>query len=196
MLVTVPSLSGLPVPSVEASVNDALGAVGIEAVGQFLAAIEDADNYGFGSDLVVGYEARTVHPSVASFRFTHYVYFDGAAHGISAVSTLTFDLRTGRTLGLPELLVGDSAPTALSILVAAHLRDEYYAGDPTEFSAWVPDTGALSVSRFALGPTGIEVSFDQYEVGPGAMGPVTVTVPYEELGILINPEGPIPEIRG
>ena len=196
LLITIPAVSGLSDPAAEATINNELAAVGNDAAGGFLTDIEDADNYGFGNDLVVGYETRALHPTVASFRFNHYVYFDGAAHGMSAISTLTFDLTTGRILTLPDVLIGDSAPTALSILAAAHLRDDYYSGDPAEFAAWVPETGTLDVSRFALGPAGLEISFDQYEVGPGAMGPVTVTVPYEELGVLINQEGPIPVIRG
>jgi hypothetical protein len=40
-------------------------------------------------------------------------------------------------------------------------------------------------------PDGLLITFDTYQVGPGAAGPQQVNVPYNALGSVINSQGPL-----
>jgi hypothetical protein len=35
------------------------------------------------------------------------------------------------------------------------------------------------------------ITFDTYQVAPGASGPQTIPIPYSELQAVINPQGPL-----
>lgn len=49
-----------------------------------------------------------------------------------------------------------------------------------------PDS-VLIPEYFALGPTGFEFSFHELEVGPAVVGAPTVSVPYDAIGVYLNP---------
>ena len=87
------------------------------------------------------------------------------------------------------MLIPGSAP-AVASLVDQHLIDDLYGGDVAEASSWLPVIDPAILDAWVVSADGLEFSFDQYEVGFGAMGSPTVIVPWSELGAVIDPAGP------
>jgi len=190
--VTLPVVSGVPAP-VAAAINGAIG----DAVLGYPIAFRDEilggdlppEGVGVASELVLGYTATAVTADVLSLRYDLYVYYQGAAHGISGIFSTTFDPQTGSLLDLADVLVPGTAP-AVAALVEQHLIDDLYAGDVAEASAWLPVIDPAILDDWVVAVDGLEFSFDQYEVGFGAMGSPTVLVPWSELAAVIDPTGP------
>jgi hypothetical protein len=194
----LPRITGLADAGVQARVNDRIRQEVQGKVDFYREAFEDTDYFEDlpASEMGLGSEATLVNDRVLSLRFDEYWYFSGAAHPDDDRWTLLFNLETGDEYSLPELLSADSAPLALLTLVEQRLVDDYYEGDIEGLRAWIDLTEQLEFGFWALTPTTFDVSYGKYTVGPGVLGSVTVSIPYDELGALINPEGPIADLVG
>jgi hypothetical protein len=190
--VTLPVVSGIPAPAA-AAINTAIG----DAVLGYPTAFRDEilggdplpDDIGTTSEMVLGYTAAAVTADVLSLRYNLYIYYQGAAHGMSAIFTTTFDPQTGALLDLADVLIPGTAP-AVAALVEQHLIDDLYGGNVADASAWLPPIDPPLLDAWVVSADGLEFSFDQYEVGFGAMGSPTVIVPWSELTAVIDPAGP------
>lgn len=190
--VTLPVVSGIPAPAA-AAINTAIG----DAVLGYPTAFRDEilggdplpDDIGTTSEMVLGYTATAVNADVLSLRYNLYAYYQGAAHGMSAIFTTTFDPQTGALLDLADVLIPGTAP-AVAALVEQHLIDDLYGGNVADASAWLPPIDPPLLDSWVVSADGLEFSFDQYEVGFGAMGSPTVIVPWSELTAVIDPAGP------
>ncbi len=190
--VTLPVVSGVPAPAA-AAINTAIG----DAVLGHPTAFRDEilggepppDDMSTASEMVLGYTATAVTADVLSIRYNLYLYYQGAAHGMSGIFTTTFDPQTGALLDLADVLVPGTAP-AVAALVEQHLIDDLYGGNVADASAWLPPIDPPLLDAWVVSADGLEFSFDQYEVGFGAMGSPTVLVPWSELGAVIHPDGP------
>ena len=190
--VTLPVVSGVPA-SVAAAINTAIG----EAVLGHPTAFRDEilggepppDDMGGTSEMILGYTAMAVTVDVLSLRYNLYLYYQGAAHGMSGIFTTTFDSQTGALLDLSDVLIPGTAP-AVAALVEQHLIDDLYGGNVTEASSWLPPIDPPLLDAWVVSVDGLEFSFDQYEVGFGAMGSPTVVAPWAELAAVIDPTGP------
>lgn len=67
---------------------------------------------------------------------------------------------------------------------------EYLGYEPLNCFSSVTDT-----SRFHLTGTAVVLRYSRYEIAPGYAGAVSVTLPYEKLASVINPNGPLGRIR-
>jgi hypothetical protein len=74
--------------------------------------------------------------------------------------------------------------------VGDHVLNDLYAGDVDMYDSWVPGVTPDMLEHWVVSADGIEVSFDPYTVGPGAMGAPTVVVPFSELAGIVDPAGP------
>ena len=88
-------------------------------------------------------------------------------------------------IGLDDLLVdGDSRAKLLSH-VRAGLLEDYFGDDADAFSLWTGNLTPGDLDQVALSPVGLEVWFDELEVGPPDLGMPVVAIPYANLvGIL------------
>jgi len=127
---------------------------------------------------------------VASFRLQANGYIAGAAHGFTRFRTLTFDLTTGKRLTLPDLFRS-------GVDYLGWLAHESLAQLQARPEIWDPQTapGGLSpvdehFAHFVLTPAGLDIVFDEYQVGPYAIGTPHVTFPYAQLRPLLAP-GPL-----
>ena len=131
-------------------------------------------------------------PQVFSFAEDLYVY-SGGAHGISQRIGVTLDTRTGEILELSGVV---SDREALAEYVIDSLEEQYGSQDllfegwkdtvwneiheVSYAEAWGLDVDGASMRlAFALSPSAMEVYFAPYEIGPYAMGTITVEVPYD-----------------
>ena len=122
-----------------------------------------------------------------SFKFDFSFYADGAAHpGMNSI-TLNYDLGQGRELALGDLFTTDSSYLQkISEYCLAELRKQPYADVFTETGA---EPTFENYRNWNITAEGLLITFDAYQVAPGAAGPQQVMVPYGELTSLINPQG-------
>ncbi len=111
-------------------------------------------------------------------------------------TTLMMDLTSGTAIGLDEIVVGAERREALLALVGAGLLDGYFDGDTEAFSLWAGDLEIGDLDQVALTPEGLEVWFDELEVGPPDIGMPMVAIPYDDLTGILEAAGPATVFRG
>ena len=121
-------------------------------------------------------------------------YTGGAHPGLYHVP-LNLDFTTGQVLQLADLFTPGSNYLGLIAQIAtADLKGreaifqeqlETYAGpNPDNYRLW------------ELGPDGLWIVFDPYQVAPWAAGPQFVLIPYEDLAGILDPGGPLGNLAG
>lgn len=142
-----------------------------------------------GSTLDVKYTLVSQINDLWSFKFDLYFYSDGAAHPGQNSVTLNYDLGQGRELALSDLFL----PNSNFLEVIAN----YCIGELKKqpFADVFTDEGARPTTEnyrnWNVTPDGLMITFDAYQVAPGAAGPQIINVPYSELQNQIDPNGPL-----
>lgn len=109
-------------------------------------------------------------------------FYGGGAHPSSFVVTYTFDLSVGQFIDPTQ--IGDDPETfrtaAAELLIqhAESLGEEYTAGFWNDYQEIISRWNETAV---LFDEQGMTVIFSAYELGPYAMGPVELTLAYEEL---------------
>lgn len=121
-----------------------------------------------------------------TLEITSYTY-QGGAHGSPTAAVATFDALTGKKLGWSDLVKDKAAFKALAEKKFRETRTDLFSPtdglEPYEFDATMPFESA---QNFGLVEDGIYLHYLVYEVGPYAIGPTQMTIPYEELGNMIK----------
>lgn len=142
-----------------------------------------------GSSLNVTYTLLGQRGDVWSFKFDFSFYADMAAHPGLNSATLTVDLAQGGELALADLfLPGSNFLEVISTYCKEELQKQTYAD-----SFWLDGANPTSENYRLWNVTsdGLMITFSQYQVAPGASGPLTVIVPYSALAAIIDPNGPL-----
>ena len=136
------------------------------------------------STLTVSYKLSPPQEHYVSLLFSVSEYIAFSAHPNIYVRTGTFDLRTGRNVPLADLLADGSSFKKLSDLARTKLsaKNEIPADWAKEGAS--PDDG--NYRNFTLEKLGMIISFNPYQVGPGALGIVTVPLTWAELSGIIS----------
>ena len=125
---------------------------------------------------------------VWSFRFDFSYYLAGSAHPNVDSIALSFDLTLGRQLALSDLFIANSNYLELiSNYCITQLSNEY--GDAF-FSEGAQPT-LENYKNWTVTPDGILITFDPYQVAPGAAGTPQIEIPYNELSSIIQRDGPL-----
>ncbi len=108
--------------------------------------------------------------------------YTGGAHGLGFSVTELFDLKTGTFLTLNDLFIDGFNP--LPEIASSSNKDlmqrEYVKDDPD----WVNEGTQPTVENFGTvyaTPDGLNIIFGDYQIGPHALGPQTVTIPWSDL---------------
>ena len=138
------------------------------------------------SFLNVTYELISQFADLWSFRFIFSFYNNGAAHPGNFSMTFNYDLGTGRELGLGDLfLPGTNYLVTISNYCISELRKQPY------FDSFTTEGASPTLENYRnwnITSDGLMITFDTYQVAPGAAGPQIVTVPYDQIQDLINPQ--------
>lgn len=125
--------------------------------------------------------------------------FQGGMHGSTLCVSVNYDLTTGETLMLGDILSQDCTADVICRLVVDALyeiKDEKYIYD--DYSATVEDQFAGNFRNddgWYLSQTGLCFYFSPYEVAPYASGVITAEIPYSALtGILLDQYFPAEQI--
>jgi len=147
------------------------------------AAANPPDPAGFDhpSTFLSGFQIHTATASLISLELDQSTYSAGAAHPLPATRTVTFSLELARTLTLEDLFTPGSAYLEeLSRLAAAQLHDR----GTLLFDEGIAPT-AENFANWVIGPAGITLIFDVYQVSAYAAGIQRVTIPFEQLATLL-----------
>jgi uncharacterized protein len=163
-----------------------------EAAGAFnrrMAALaKDASSTADGDEIDVDFELYLTLPQLVSGQFTVSTYTRGAAHPAAQLVSFKWLLAAGRDLRAEDLFDG-AGPwrTALGGLCADAFADfdnraEFCAPDKLDFDAWTIEA------------EGVGVQFQQYEIGPYAIGAPKEIIAWDKLSpwLVGNPPFPIP----
>jgi hypothetical protein len=143
-----------------------------------------------GSSFTQTYEVLSPTPgNFISVKFTIDIYLEGAAHPGKHTRVLTYDLEAGSNVSMDQLfLTGSDYLKPISVYCINELKSRDIGFE--DFT-----TGAVptpeNYSNWNFTPDGLMITFDEYQVGPYAVGAQTVTVPYTELQAVIDPNGPL-----
>ena len=142
-----------------------------------------------GSSLDVKYMLVSQIGDLLSFKFDFAFYADTAAHpGLNSL-TMNYDLAQGRELALGDLfLVNSNYLETISSYCIAELSKQPFA-DPVFLEGASPTTE--NYRNWNITPDGLQVTFDTYQVAPGAAGPQAVLMPWSQLSAQVDPRGPL-----
>ncbi len=138
-----------------------------------------------GSDFEVRYVVFTATDKLISIRFDVFYYNTGAAHPGSYSDVINYDVQNDKVLALKDLFKPrTNYLNVLSNYCAAQLKKKGTLAFPegvqpkeANFKSW------------NIAPTGLQITFDDYQVAPHAVGPQEVLVPYSALKSIIDPRG-------
>lgn len=148
-----------------------------------------------GSDLSIGYTVSLAQDDLVSIAMDVSSYYQGAAHPNSYADVINFDLKNGKQLKLSDLFKpGAKFLQPLASYCIAELKKQLKAADGTVDNDWIEKGAAPAATNYTgwtITRRGLSITFDPYQVGPYALGPQVVVVPYSNLKDLINPDGPV-----
>jgi hypothetical protein len=142
-----------------------------------------------GSSLDATYTLISQIGDLWSLKFDFKSYSDGAAHpGLYSI-TLNYDLGQGRELALGDLFLPNSSylDAIANYCVTELSKQPGFDGPFTEGAKPTPE----NYDNWNITPNGLMITFDMYQVAPGASGPIQVLVPYNQLQAVIDPNGPL-----
>ncbi len=133
--------------------------------------------------LTIGYQLFQASPLTVSVVFTIATSTGDFQPGQAAVTSFTFDLSTGRALGLNDVL---EAPSGLPSFLSFYSRRELVADGDVDDQALLhrgtaPDM--LNFSCFALTPQGLSLFFAPSQVADAELGTLRVDIPLSALTV-------------
>ncbi|AWB42932.1 hypothetical protein DCC85_00935 [Paenibacillus sp. CAA11] len=170
-----PQISGLTDAKVQSSMNQQFkdqAEAYLKDVKKRAAELGPAQN-GFKNEVKESYSVTYNQNGIISFRTQSYEYY-GGAHGMSVLGGLTFNLKSGQSLSLKDLLKSNpDYAKVLSAKVKTKLEKEpgYFGGFKTLGAN--PD--------FYLKDEGIVIFFQQYDYVPYAAGLLEYYFPFASL---------------
>ena len=145
------------------------------------------------SFLEVTYELLAQYNDIWSFKFYYSFYTNGAAHPGDFSHTINYDLGTGRELALGDLFTSGSnyLETISNYCITELSKQPFFDGGFTTGADPTPD----NYRNWNITPNGLMITFDTYQVAPGAAGPQIISIPYDQLQNVIDPQGPLGEMK-
>lgn len=136
----------------------------------------------------ISYTPTRIDQSVLSL-FCNYIVQSGGVHPIQYTGSITYDLATGKTLTLTDILEGSCTGSDLSALVEAVLEpmaEELYF-DYQDSLEDIFSADLSNISNWYFSHTGLCFHFAPYEIAPYSSGTIIAAIPYEQLeGILLE----------
>ena len=176
-----------------ADFNAAISQFESAALAEFRQNAEQADSVPVeanNSFLQTRYDVLYNQNGLLSLRLWVQYYMKGAAHPGSFAATFTYDLQAQKMLALNDLFL---AETDYLPALAAFCQAEITSRDP----AFWPDGASPAAANYRnwnITPTGLLITFDEYQVAPYAAGPQEIEVPFSELIGLVDPQGPLGKV--
>ncbi|URT71362.1 DUF3298 and DUF4163 domain-containing protein [Cytobacillus firmus] len=136
-------------------------------------------------DLYGYYEVKNNQRDVLSLSLSNYVYHYHAAHGMTVIKSLTFDLQKGKQVSLKDLFKpGSDYVQRISDLIAVQIKERDI---PllVDFTAIKPD------QDFYIADKALVVYFQLYEITPYAYGFPMFPISVYDLQDIVDENGPL-----
>jgi hypothetical protein len=135
------------------------------------------------------YQLLSAPGDLLSLKLDFSFYAAGAAHPGHYTITFNYDLHLGQEITLDQLFLhGVGHLQTLADFSKAELSKRDIAFDM--FSDGANPTPE-NYRNWNITPTGLLITFDEYQVAPYAAGAQLVMVPYARIQNIINPDGPL-----
>lgn len=109
--------------------------------------------------------------------------YGGGAHPFNLSSYYNYDLKTGKEIGLEDILKPNYSDKL------NHIAEKIFS-DSYGTEGWSFEPGKFKLNEnFAITTGGLQFEFNQYEMGAYAMGAPEVFIPYNKIKDLINQNG-------
>ncbi|HKJ38754.1 MAG TPA: DUF3298 domain-containing protein [Anaerolineales bacterium] len=141
------------------------------------------------SYLEVTYTLISQYDDIWSLKFFYSFYTNGAAHPGDFSHSINYDLGNGRELALGDLfLSGPNYLETISNYCINELRKQPYSDSFTTSGA---DPTLENYRNWNITSQGLMITFDTYQVAPGAAGPQIIHIPFDQIAAIIDTNGPL-----
>ncbi len=179
---TYPKAVNLP-SKVRSKVNSAIKKAAYDA-------IPDYDPGTSVIEAVSSYKTTLNMKGILSLRFEDYFYPEMAAHGVTGVSSVTVDLKTGRVYEFDQLFIkGSNYQAVLDQIIHAQIVAE-------QIPLLKPFAGVGPDEDYYLTPDSLVIYYQPYVYTPGAYGVLEFKIPYSQITGVIDPDGAIGRVLG
>jgi hypothetical protein len=193
---TLPQLAG-EAPSRGEKFNQAVANLAAARLGEFKKELADLAREGGASEqksqsplpssyLDVGYEITAANKDFISALFYFNEYIRGAAHPNTTTESFNYDLKRNAAVSLADLFAPNS--DYLKVISEYSIREL----KKLKTTGWAEEGAGPKIENFHswnITPSGLRFTFDNYDVGPYAVGEHVVVIPYSVLKPLIKPDG-------
>lgn len=126
--------------------------------------------------------------NILSYSVEHY-YYEGGAHGSLSAIYYTIDLNNLTTI-TEESIFKPNFHHLLTERIVENLMKKYDVTTPEDLlnEGFFDINDIAPNNNFWLNNQGVHYIFNQYEIAPYSMGPIEVTIPYQEIQSIIIPE--------
>lgn len=139
-------------------------------------------------DYYLGRKIQVAYRNQQLLTISNFLYIDGGgAHGNYGISYSCIDLVHNRKLQITDVLDTLACRKTLQTLLAKKFRSDY-KGSEDEADADIFKDAIELTTNFSLTSKGIGFNYDPYEIGPYAMGNVSIYIPFKELESCLKPE--------
>lgn len=144
------------------------------------------------SSLSVGtYEVLYSDRGIVSIFFNIEAYFIGSAHGSPQIETVNYDLNNGSPIELKDIFLPNAK--YLNFISSYSVNELLHNKELMEGSnaGWVREgagPNGKNFKKFNLLKSGLNISFDVYQVAPFSWGTVRIVLPYKKLKNIMKPE--------
>ena len=180
--------------SVAAAVNAALAADAHAAITTFTADATSAGSPSGGDPPSAASQTFSVslsQPTLISLGVLFSEFLTGAVHGGADLRTSTFDLTTGHRITLAELFrPGSGYLNVLSAESRTRLRTLFHDPSLDDFINPGTTPSASNFQSWQLAPSGLRITFGQYQVAPYSMGMPAIVIPWTTLRPVLNLRSP------
>jgi hypothetical protein len=185
---TVPVVAEVPQA---AALNAAINAKVQAGLAEFKTAAADNGGGAGPCTLTADFSVDLVSPTLIAIGFLEEYYLGGASVGHEVRST-NLDVVAGAEIALESLFVDPDAAVAMlssesRTLLTAALGSE---ADPAFIDPGTEPDMANFDRGWTLSAAGLHLTFQQYQVAPGADGMPDITIPWSDLSGVIDPTGP------
>lgn len=191
-----PSIVDYPDESVQDMINHGIGAdwakrqkIVQDEIDFFNEESKMYDDIGYTMNWYEYYEEKIILNSNYILSFERYLgSYTGGAHGSHIYNLINFDLHTGDTIFLDDILIDDYEADLNDIADIIFRKDNDIAADEdlSEIGYWGLDDGFRVNNNFLLTMNGLRFVFNEYEIAPYAAGAIEVFIPYNKIKHLIR----------
>lgn len=190
--VTYPEVAGLADSAVQTAVNDRTRADVTAAVDEFVDGTDELAQADQPSGLTGTYDLARLDDGLLSFRLKLSRYFAPQAHPAAVLLTFNYDLGTGRRLELADLFT----PGAPYLDRLSELSRQLLAAQPgfdqlPELVTPGTEPKPENFANWTVTDQDLVFTFNEYQVGPYALGTPHVSIPFASLRTLLDPTGPL-----